>query len=74
MEITSGALLEARTASGSIVRVRAIREPERGRDFPVVWVCTEAEYERAEALGEEPDALPWPLDAVTQLEPVKDAG
>lgn len=69
MEITIGTLLEARTASGTTVRLRAVGAPRRGRDFPVVWVCTEEEYKRAQAQGDEPDALPWPLDAVTLLEP-----
>lgn len=68
MEITTGTLLEARTASGATVRLRAIGPPQRGRDFPVVWVCTEEEYERSQAASDEPDALPWPLDAVTVLE------
>lgn len=44
--------------------MRAIGVPVRGRDFPVVWVCTEEEYEQALAAGEEPSGLPWPLDAV----------
>lgn len=69
MDIEPGALLEARTAEGSYVRLRAVGRPTRGRDFPVVWVCTEEEYERAIASNDAPDALPWPLDAVTVLEP-----
>ena len=71
MEIEPGALLDARTASGSLVRVRAVSKPQRGRDFPVVWVCTESEYARALGVSEEPDALPWPLDAVTVAEPIE---
>jgi len=68
MSIRAGTVLEATTASGDTVRVRALRAPERGRDFPVVWVATETEYERAKALGREPDGLPWPLDAVVVVE------
>lgn len=67
MTIDSGALLEARTASGSCVTMRAIGPPVKGRDFPVVWVCTEEEYERASEAGDEPDGIPWPLDAVRIL-------
>jgi hypothetical protein len=64
MQIERGTRLEATTASGDVVVVRALDRPTRGRDFPVVWVCTEEEYERAERADEEPDGLPWPLDAV----------
>ena len=69
MTIEPGSVVEARTASGQVVRLRAIRAPERGVDFPVVWVCTEEEYERAQAAGDEPDGLPWPLSAVTEPQP-----
>jgi hypothetical protein len=69
MSIQAGTILEATTASGAKVRMRAVDRPTQGRDFPVVWVCTEDEYERALAADHEPDALPWPLNAVVQLEP-----
>lgn len=36
----------------------------RGRDFPVVWVCTEEEFQEAEQGGHPVKGLPWPLDAV----------
>jgi hypothetical protein len=65
MSIEPGTLVEATTASGTKVLMRAVGSPTRGRDFPVVWVCTEQEYERAHAEGDEPDALPWPLDALS---------
>lgn len=64
MTIEPGMLLEATTASGSVVLMRATGRPEKGRDFPVVWVCTEEEYERSQEAGDEPDALPWPLSAI----------
>ncbi len=47
--------------------MRALGRPIQGRDFPVVWVCTDNEWERANAAGDDPDGLPWPLDAVHQL-------
>ncbi len=59
MAITDGTPLEAVTASGELVRMRAVGAPVRGRDFPVVWVCTEQEYNRGGA-----KVIPWPLDAV----------
>lgn len=61
--------MEVTTASGTTVRMRAVGAPVRGRDFPVVWVCTEEEYQRATAEGDEADALPWPLDALRVPEP-----
>lgn len=66
MQISEGALVEVVTASGTTVRMRALGGPARGRDFPVVWVCTEAEYD---AQGEDPDGvgIPWPLDAVRDV-------
>jgi len=67
MEITAGTKLMVITASGEQVPMRAIRHPQRGSDFPVVWVCTETEFERCERSGSEPDGVPWPLDAVREL-------
>lgn len=44
--------------------MRATSEPGPGRDFPIVWVCTVAEY-REDAAGTV--GIPWPLDAVVQV-------
>ncbi|WP_157185953.1 hypothetical protein [Mycobacterium canetti] len=67
MKIERGDLIDATTASSGVVRMRALGRPIQGRDFPVVWVCTDNEWERANAAGDDPDGLPWPLDAVHQL-------
>jgi len=48
--------------------MRATSAPTRGRDFPVVWVCTVKEYEDAQAHGDQVDGVPWPLNAVRELE------
>jgi len=69
MAIERGILVEVTTAGGDRVRMRALGRPQRGRDFPVLWVCTEEEYVVATEADEEPDGLPWPLDAVHELEP-----
>ncbi len=58
--ITAGTAVEVTTATGEQVRMRALGRPVRGRDFPVLWVCTEEEYGR----GAEVKGVPWPLDAV----------
>lgn len=71
MEIETGTLLEVVTASGERAHMRALGAPVRGRDFPVVWVCTEEEYEAAQAHGERSAGIPWPLDAVRPLEAVQ---
>lgn len=59
--------MDATTASGATVRMRALGGPVRGHDFPVVWLCTEKEWERADTTGDDPDGIPWPLEAVHQL-------
>ncbi len=69
MAINSGDAVDVTTAGGQVVRMRALGHPIKGRDFPVLWVCTEAEWTRAHADGDEPDVTPWPLDSVTELAP-----
>ena len=67
MEIRKGTVVEATTASGAKVVMRALSGPERGRDFTIVWVCSEADYERS---GEDADSvhrIPWPVDALRAL-------
>jgi hypothetical protein len=70
MAICVGDRVEVTTADGESLVMRAIRTPEQGRDFPVLWVCTEAEYERAERDSDEPDGLPWPMTALREMQTV----
>lgn len=65
MAIEAGMLVEAMTASGTTVRMRATGQPVQGRDFPVVWVCTEEEWDAAPG---EIAGIPWPLDSVHELD------
>ena len=67
MAIEEGARLEVTTASGQQVVMRALSGETQGRDFAVVWVCTEAEYEAAQQSGSSPKGIPWPLEAVKRL-------
>lgn len=67
MKIQPGDLVDATTASGTIIRMRAIGKPMQGHDFPIVWLCTEAEWNRAVSANDDPDGIPWPLDAVREL-------
>jgi hypothetical protein len=64
--LNPGDLVLATTADGQEVRMRAVRAPEPGRDFPVVWLATEEEYRRALAASDEADSIPWPLDSVRE--------
>jgi hypothetical protein len=69
MTIERGTIVEATTARGNVVQLRALGGPVRGFDFPVVWVCTEEEYRRSTEANDEPDGLPWPLDALGEPHP-----
>lgn len=64
MAIKRGDLVEVTTASETLVTMRALGGREMGRDFPVIWVCTEDEWGY-----DEPDAIPWPASHVKLLEP-----
>lgn len=64
MEIKRGDRVLARSAFGDELERRATTGVVRGRDFPVVWVCTEEEWQDAERSGTEPDAEPWPSEDV----------
>lgn len=68
MAIEPGTLVEAVTASGTPVHLRALGGPVKGLDFPVVWVCTEEEYAQGQQSGELVRGVPWPLDSVKELE------
>jgi hypothetical protein len=64
MTIRPGDSVFATTASRQEVRMRAMGSPQAGKDSPVVWLCTETDFRRAQVGGEEPSGIPWPLDAV----------
>jgi hypothetical protein len=67
MEIVRGDRLMARTATGERVPRRAVSGVEQGDLFPVVWVCEEREYGRAQQEGREPKRVPWPANAVEKI-------
>jgi len=66
--IQYGTPIEITTAYGERLRMRALDQPTRGRDFPVVLICTDAEFEKSEHDGTEPDGQYWPLDDLRPLE------
>lgn len=57
MTIKAGDWVIVTDAHGQEHRVEALSGPERGRDFPVVWVRTPLK-------GGGFDRVPWPLEAV----------
>lgn len=67
--IHTGDLVKARNAFGIENERRALTGVERGEDFPVVWVCTEAEWEAAEAEGRSPEGIPFPAEDVRAMAP-----
>jgi hypothetical protein len=62
--IAPGTRVVVRTADGERVETRAITSVIDGLDFPVVWVCAEAEWDAAEAEEREPQGVPWPAEDV----------
>ena len=64
MPIERGDELEVRTAFDEWVLRIAASGVEQGATFDVVWVCKDAEWDRASAEGEEPDTVPWPANEV----------
>lgn len=62
--IEHGSKVAVRDAFGDELPRRAVTGVVDGDDFPVVWVCREEEWEAARAEGREPDAVPWPAEAV----------
>jgi hypothetical protein len=64
MQIKPGARLVVTTAFGEEVERRAVTGVEQGDKFPVVWVCSEEEWRRAQGNGGKPEADPWPVEYV----------
>lgn len=64
MEINRGDRVTVRTAFGDQLERVALTSIEMGKDFPVVWVCSPAEWETRDIEGQGPVGLPWPADDV----------
>ncbi|MGH7564444.1 MAG: hypothetical protein ACREK5_08475 [Gemmatimonadota bacterium] len=62
--IDRGVTVKVRTADNKVLARRAVSGVEEGDSFPIVWVCREEEWEAARREGREPQAVPWPADAV----------
>lgn len=68
--VTVGSAVEIRTADGKMLLRRAVTGIEKGQDFLVVWVCKQEEWDLAKEEHREPNAVPWPADAVQSVERV----
>jgi hypothetical protein len=66
--IEPGSKVLARSAFDELLERRAVTAVQPGHDFPVVWVCSEEEWQRAAAEGREPEGLPWPAEDVQLAE------
>lgn len=58
-------------AYGNWAERRALTSIERGRDFPVVWICQPEHYDRA--LVDETIGVPWPATDVEPLSETADS-
>lgn len=64
-QIAQGEVVMALDAFGERHPRRALSGVEvQGHDFPIVWICSEDEWERALAEGREPEGIPWPAEDV----------
>lgn len=61
-----GREIEVRDAFGRTYRKRALSAVEDAGRFPVVWACSEEEWESAQQEGREPEPelFPWPLASI----------
>ncbi len=62
--IERGSYVWARSATNEQLERRALTGVEDGYDFKVVWLCSEREWETAQAEGREPEGVPWPAEDV----------
>src|SRR5947207_2891545 len=62
--IEPGSKVLAHSAFDELLERRAVTGVEAGHDFPVVWVCPEDEWQRAQAEGRDPEGLPGPAESL----------
>jgi len=68
MPIDAGQHVVVTDAFGRELERVAIGGPERGADFPVIWVCRHEEWKSAREEGREPAGVPWPVEDVRAIQ------
>jgi hypothetical protein len=63
-EFSPGSQVSVIDARGRELRKRALSSVVPGRDFLIVWVCREEEWQAAESEGRRPEGVPWPAEDV----------
>lgn len=63
MSISKGDCVIVRTAYGTQVPMVAMSGIERGRDFPIIWVCTREDFAR-DGFEHTENWRPWPVEDV----------
>lgn len=63
MPISKGDSVIVRTAHGTRVPTVAMSGIERGRDFPIIWVCTPEDFAR-DGFERSASWRPWPVEDV----------
>ncbi len=71
MSIGPGSHVIATDAFGRELDRVAISGPERGADFPVIWVCRPEEWTLAQEEGRAPNGVPWPIEDVSAVAAVR---
>jgi hypothetical protein len=69
VQIDPGTPVQAVNALGDRVDLVAATGIVAGADFAVVWVCEADEWARALGGGRDPEAVPWPAEAIRAARP-----
>jgi len=64
VSINRGMPVQALNALGDRIDLIAATGVVAGEDFAVVWVCEPDEWARALGGGRDPEAVPWPAEAI----------
>lgn len=63
-KIKPGDHVRVRTTDGQWLPRRAVSGVQMGKEFYVVLVARDEEWQAANNAGEKPEGFPWPADAV----------
>lgn len=68
-DISEGTRFDVTDALGRTFRKRALSGVDEAGAYPVVWACSEEEWDDANAHGRtaDPEPFPWPLTSIQVL-------